>query len=162
MKSILLIGCLFPLFLAAQDCKVLSETDPFTKETRLSSGFIALQGGNSVTIEADKTELDYFFIINERCFNDQSTVLIYFEGSKQKYTYRNSGSQNCTGYFHYKFKNGATTQLQAQKLGTMKVSQMVFTDTDKKQVTVTLTPEQQDAFMKAAACVTGEAKKLIK
>lgn len=162
MKSILLITCLFPLFLSAQECKVLTETDPYTKETKMSSGFISLQGGASVSVEADSKELDFFFIINDKCFNDASAVVVYFEGSKQKTTYRNSGSMNCTGYFHFKFRNGTVTPTQAQKLATMKVSQLVFTDSDKKQVTVSLTPEQQKVFMESAACVTTEAKKLIK
>lgn len=162
MKSILLITCLFPLFLAAQECKVLTDVDPYTKETKMSSGFISLQGGSSVSVEADSKEIDYFFIIGENCFNDASTVIIYFEGSKQKTTYRNSGSMNCTGYFHFKFRNGTVTPTQAQKLATLKVTQLVFTDSNKKQVTVSLTPEQQTLFMQSAACVTTEAKKLIK
>lgn len=162
MKSILLIGCLFPLFVAAQECKVFTDTDPYTKETKLSSGSISLQGGSSVSVEADSKELDYFFIINDRCFNDQSTLIIYFEGSRQKVTYRNSGSMNCTGYFHFIVKNSATTPLQVQKLSTIKISQLEFTDSDKKKVTLTLAPDQQETFMKSAACVTEQAKKLIK
>jgi hypothetical protein len=128
----------------------------------MSSGFISLQGGSSVTVEADSKELDFFFIVNGKCFNDGSTVVVYFADSKLKTTYRNGGNMNCTGYFHFRFKNGNVTPLQVQKLGTMKVSQLVFVDSDKKQVTVSLSPEQQKIFMESAACVTAEAKKLIK
>jgi hypothetical protein len=163
MKSILLISCLFPLFLSAQECKVLSETDPYTKETRLSSGFIALQGGSSVSVEADSKEIDIFFIINDRCFDDDaSNVVAYFEGTKVKTTYRNAGSMNCTGYFHIRVRNGTVTPTNIKKMATQKVTQFVFTDSNKKQVTVTLSPEQQEIFMKSAGCVTEEAKKLIK
>jgi hypothetical protein len=162
MKSIFLISCLFPLFLSAQEGKVLTETDPYTKETKISSGFISLQGGASVSVEADSKELDFFFIINGKCFNDASTAVVYFDSSRLKTTYRNSGSMNCTGYFHFKFRNGTVTPTQVQKLGTMKVSQFVFVDSDKKQVTISFTPEQQKVFMESAACVTAEAKKLIK
>jgi hypothetical protein len=162
MKSILLIVCLFPLFLSAQECKVLTETDPYTKETKISSGFISLPGGASVTVEADSKEVDYFFIVNDKCFNDGSTVVIHFDSTRVKSTYRNSGSMNCTGYFHFKFRNGTTTPVQAKKLGTQKITQLVFTDTNKKEATLTLTPEQQELFMKSATCVMEEAKKLIK
>jgi hypothetical protein len=69
---------------------------------------------------------------------------------------------NCDGYFHFTFKNGANTPLPVQKLGTIKVTQFIFTDTDKKQVVVSLLPEHQDTFMTAVNCVVNESKKLIK
>jgi hypothetical protein len=161
MKLLLLGGCLFPLFLLAQDCKILRETDPYTKETKLSSGFISLPG-ITVTVDADSKEIDFFFVVPDKCFNDASTVFIFFEGSKVKTTYRNAGSMNCDGYFHFKFRNSTATTGVLQKLGTQHVVQLVFTGNDKKQVTVNLLPEQQKIFMAAANCIVTEAKKLIK
>jgi hypothetical protein len=161
MKSILIIVCLFPLLAVAQDCKVLKETDPYTKETKMSTGFISLQGG-TLTIDVDSKEIDFFFTIENKCFNDAATVFVFFEGSKQKATFRNAGSMNCEGFFHFKFKNSQTTPLNVQKLSTLKVAQFIFNSDDKKPTVISLLPDQQETFMKAAGCVIGEGKSLVK
>lgn len=161
MKFIWLIVFLFPVFLAAQDCKLITDKDPYTKETKLSTGFITLQGA-TVSIEADKTEIDFFFTVPDKCFNDNSTVLIYFEGSKTKTTFRNAGSMNCDGYFHFKFKNGQVTPTVLKNLSTKKVAQFIFNADEKKPFTVSLLADQQDIFMKGASCIADEAKTLIK
>jgi hypothetical protein len=163
MKLMWLVTFLFPAFLSAQDCKVLKEQDPYTKEIKMTSGFISLQGA-SLSVEADKSEIDFFFIVADKCFNDATSLQIFFEGSRSKATFRNAGSMNCDGYFHFKFKNGAVTPTAVKNLSTKKVTQFVFNmkDDDKKPITITLRPDQQDALMKAAACVSEEAKSLIK
>lgn len=163
MKAVLFIVCLFPALLQAQDqdCKITRETDPYTKETKLSSGFVTLQGG-TVTVESDSKEIDLFFIVPGKCFNDASTLFIFFEGSKVKMTYRNAGNMNCDGYFHVKFRNGQNTATPLQKLSAQKVTQLVFTGNDKKAVTLDLSPEQQNLFMKAVSCLAAEAKTIIK
>ena len=78
MKYITLAFFLAPLFLSAQDtaatvCKLVKETDPYTRETKLSSGFISLQGA-SLTIDADNKEIDFFFAVPDKCFPDLSTL----------------------------------------------------------------------------------------
>lgn len=163
MKSIWLAAFLFPVFLSAQDCKVLKEQDPYTKEIKMSSGFISLQGA-SISVEADKGEIDFFFIVPDKCFNDATSLQIFFEGTRSKATFRNAGSMNCDGYFHFKFKNGTVTPTAVKNLASKKVVQFVFNlkDDDKKPITITLRPEQQDAIMKAAGCVSEEAKTLLK
>lgn len=161
MKHLLLIACLFPVALLAQDCKISRETDPYTREVKLSSGFVSLQNA-SVTIEADSKELDFFFVLPDKCFSDASTIFIFFEGNKIKTTYRNAGSMNCDGYFHVKFRNTASTTGVLQKLSSQKVARFIFTGNDKKEITVTLTPDQQELFMKATTCTITEAKTLIK
>lgn len=173
MKYILPLLCLLPLFLSAQqqtqaagqpsvdNCKLVKETDPYTRETKLSSGFITLQGA-SLTVDADNKEIDFFFAISDKCFNDASTVFIYFEGSKTKTTYRNSGSINCEGYFHFVFKNGITTPTVLKKLATQKTANFVFTGSDNKATTVSLLPDQQKTLMEITACMIEESKTLIK
>jgi len=161
MRFVFALAFLLPLMAHSQDCKLLRETDPYTKETKISSGFITLQGG-TVSIDADSREVDFFFVIQGKCFNDQSTVFVYFEGSKTKATYRTSNSMNCDGYFHFTVKNAATTPLQVQKLGANKVTQFIFTDSDRKQLVISLLPDQQDTFMTSVNCVINESKKLIK
>ena len=168
MKYISLIVFLIPLFLSAQDpiaigCKLIKETDPYTKETKLSSGFISLQAAASLSIDADSKEIDFFFTIPDECYTDASTVFIFFEGTKVKATYRNTGSMNCDGYFHFNFRNGAGTPSGLQKLAAQKVTSFVFTGSDKKRpTTVSLLPDQQKTFMEVAACMIAESKTLIK
>ena len=168
MKYISLVIFLLPLFLSAQDpiaigCKLIKEADPFTKETKLSSGFISLQVGASLSIDADSREIDFFFTVPDECYTDASTVFIFFEGTKVKATYRNSGSMNCDGYFHFVFRNGAGTPSGLQKLATQKVTSFVFTGTNvKRPTTISLLPDQQKTFMEVTACMITESKTLIK
>ena len=166
MKYILLFIFLAPLFGLAQDsaaidCKLVKETDPYTRETKLSSGFMSLQGA-SITVDADNKEIDFFFAVPGKCFSDASTVFIFFEGSKIKTTYRNTGSVNCEGYFHFIFKNGITTPTVLKKLATQKVANFIFTDNDKKTTIVSLLPDQQKALMEASHCIIEQSKTLIK
>ena len=166
MKYIAIIVFLLPFFLSAQDtttigCKLLKETDPYTRVTKLSSGFISMQGA-SLTIDADNKEIDFFFAVPDKCFADASTVFIFFEGSKIKTTYRNSGSMNCDGYFHFVFKNGITTPTVLKKLASQKVANFIFTGSDAKATTVSLLPDQQKSLMQITACMIEESKTLIK
>lgn len=161
MKAFLFVLMVLPSFAFAQECKVIKETDPYTKETRYSSGLINLQSGN-VSVEADSKEIDFFFTVEGKCFNDASTVYIFFEGSKVRTTYRNAGGMNCDGYFHFKFKNNKATTGVLQKLTTQKVAQFVFTDNSKKETIVSLLPDQQESFINLATCLVNEAKQLIK
>lgn len=167
MKRFFVIGLLFPLFSAAQDtvavnCKLSRETDPFTKEIKISTGFLQLDGG-SVTMDATKTEIDFLFSIEgaDRCYDDNSTALIFFEGSKLKLTARNGGSMNCEGLFHFIFKNSLSQTSVLSKLTTQKVNRIVFTGNNKKETTIPLTAVDQQAFITLANCITREAKTLI-
>lgn len=168
MKFASLIVLFSPLFLSAQDpiavpCKLIKETDPYTKETKLSSGFMSLQIGATLTIDADSKEIDFFFTVPDECYNDASTVFIYFEGSKVKTSYRNSGSMNCDGYFHFIFRNGEATPSILQKIATEKVASFVFTGNDKKKpTTISLLPDQQKMLMEITTCMIAESKALIK
>ncbi len=165
MKLISLVLVLVSLLSASpvfsQDCKLLRETDPYTREAKLSTGFIALQNA-SVTIDADSKEIDFFFTLPDKCFEDESTIFIFFEGTRTRTTYRNQGSMNCDGYFHFKYKNTESPNFVLKKLASMKVTQFVFLPRDKKEVTIALLPDQQEALMKAADCIIKEGNGLIK
>ena len=166
MKLVFFTCFLLPLFAHAQDstavaCRLIRETDPYTKEVRLSSGFISLQGA-TLSIDADSKEIDFFFVVDSKCYEDESTVFIFFDGSKAKTTFRNSGSMNCDGYFHFMFRNGLSTPSVLQKLATQKVAHFIFTGNDKKAVTVDLLPDQQKALMEITSCLIAESKTLIK
>jgi hypothetical protein len=161
MKLLLTIIALIPFALSAQDCNIAKETDPYTKEVKFSSGFISLQGA-TVNVEANSKEIDFFFVIPGKCFKDATSGLVYFEGTRSRATIRNTGSMNCEGNYHFTFRNGAATTNVLKKLGTMKVSQFVFKDSDDKDVVIELIPAQQEALMKAASCVTENGKTLLK
>ena len=163
MKYIIIIILLLPIFAVSQDCKLNKDTDPFTKETKLSTGFIRLQNA-SVTIDADKAEIDFFFSLNgnEKCFDNNSVASVFFEGTKAKTTSRNSGSMNCDGFFHFNYKNTLGTNSLLQRLSTQKISSILFTGNNKTETRITFNPEQQQIVMQLTTCVINEAKKLLK
>lgn len=167
MKYILVLVLFFPLFLAAQDpiaigCKLNRETDPFTKEIKISTGFIPMDGG-SVTIDATKAEIDFLFSIEgaDKCFDNNSTAFIFFEGTKLKLTAHNGGSMNCEGLFHFIFRNTASLPSMLTKMTTQKINHIVFKGNNKKESTINLSPADQQLFMTLAECLVNEAKKLI-
>lgn len=168
MKKLLFLFLIAPFFATAQDtaasaCKLIRETDPFTKETRLSTGFIFLDGG-SVTIDADSKEIDVLFSIEgaDKCYDNNSTAAIFFEGVKTKLNSRNGGTMNCEGLFHFVFKNSASTPSLLQKIMTQKINHIVFTGNNKKESTINISAKDQDALLSLASCLVNEAKKLIK
>lgn len=169
MKHLLSLLFLVPVFLSAQDstkaaCKLIRETDPYTKETKLSTGFIFLDGG-SVTIDADSKEIVFLFSIEgpNRCFDDNSTADLFFEGLKSKTMSRNGGTMNCEGLFQFVFKNSRSNPTTVlQRLLTKKTTQFIFTGNTGKPITVTVGPKEQEALMTLANCLVNEAKALIK
>src|SRR3954447_25239298 len=116
MKKMIFAIALFPFIALAQDCNIKKETDGFTREPRLSTGFIKLQS-STLSIDADKKEFDFFFTIegSDKCFDDQSTVVVMFEGSKQRNTFRSTGSMNCEGLFHFTVRNGPETPFAVKR-----------------------------------------------
>ena len=160
---LLLLTLTLTFSLAAQECKVKKTTDPYTKEIRLSSGFIQLDGG-SVTIDADSKEIDILFSVEgtDVCFDNNSSVFIFFEGSKSKGSIRNGGSMNCEGLFHFIFKNSASTTSLLNRMMTQKITHIVFSGNNKKETTVTVGPLEQDVVKNFTSCVVNEAKSLIR
>jgi hypothetical protein len=164
MKITLLVLSLLPIFALAQNCKLRKETDQFTQQPKITTGFIPL-GYERLTIDATSKEIDFFFSLNSvkdsKCFDDESTVTIVYEGDRLKYNARNSGTMNCDGYFHFTLRNGATTATSLQNLSTKKVKTIRFTN--KKIITdIQPTEEQKTVLMDMAACIAKEAKTLIK
>ncbi|HMU47092.1 MAG TPA: hypothetical protein PKC72_12040 [Chitinophagaceae bacterium] len=166
MKYFVLFLLVLPITGLSQDCKLHRDTDPYTKETKLSTGFIFFTGG-SVTIDADSKEITVLFSIEgvDKCYDNNSIAEIYFEGIKSKTTTRNAGTMNCEGLFQFVFRNSnssPTTLLQ--RMCTKKITQIIFTSNDKKQTKTTITVQQQeqDILMNLANCLVNEAKTLIK
>lgn len=163
MKFSWLLLFFLPVYMHAQDCKLSRETDPFTKETKLSTGFMFFSGA-SLTIDADSKEVDLLFSLEgaNKCFDNNSTAVVFFEGTKVKMNLRNAGTMNCEGLFHFIYKNSVNTTTQLQKLTTQRVSQIVFTDANKKEMTVTLTGKDQELLISLGTCLVNEAKTLIR
>lgn len=163
MKYILVVACLFPVSLYAQDCQVKKIIDPYTKEVRISTGFIQLQGA-SLSIEADSKEVDFFFSVDgkEKCFNDASTIVVTYDSVKMKGTYRNNGPVNCEGFFHIIYKNGQATPTMMSRLVTKRIATILITGTNKTETKITLSPEEQQMIISKADCLIKEAKKLLK
>jgi hypothetical protein len=161
MKYQLFLLLLLPFYSRAQDCKLKNRKDPYTREIRLSTGFITLDAAQ-VSIEASKSEVDFMFSFGSgKCFDDACTAALYYEGSKLKTNFKNNGTMNCDGLFHFTFRNTDPTPSALQNLAIKKVTSIRFKDNAKKEIVVTLTAEQQQIFMNQAACIINEAKKLL-
>ena len=163
MKYIVIIISFISSVVSAQECKLKKETDLFTKETKLSTGFIFLKGG-SVTVDADSKEIDILFSVEgtDKCFDNNSTAIIFFEGSKVKTTFRNGGTMNCEGLFHFIFKNSVATNSQLKKITTQKITQIIITGSSKKESFINIAPIEQQKFIELATCLVNDAKGLIK
>jgi hypothetical protein len=167
MKYTLLLVLCLPLLSFSQDCKLTKSSDPFTHETKLSTGFASFNNGVAkVSISADATPstIDLFFWVRNdgSCFDDESTAIIFFDGERSKSIFKNSGSMNCDGAFHISFKNLSSTSYQLQKIATKKITSIKLTTTNKTEIPITLTEDQKMLLMTMAACATNEGKGLIK
>jgi hypothetical protein len=133
MKNILLLALVMPFISVAQDCKLNKTTDPYTKETKLSTGFIPLTSGtNRVSLSVDMTpkEINFLFFFpnagESKCFDDASTAFAIYEGERLRTMYRNSGAMNCEGYFQLSFRNVPTTPSNLNNLSIKKISTFRF------------------------------------
>jgi hypothetical protein len=166
MKNALLFFSLFPLFSIAQDCTLKKTVDPFTHETKLSTGFQNFTGnGLTVSISADATpkEVDFFIWIkgDNKCFDSESVANMTFEGERARTMLHNAGSMNCDGAFHFVFKNTPTTASWLNRMATKKVATIKLTGTDKKEMVIAFSEEQKALFQTMANCMATEGKTII-
>jgi hypothetical protein len=168
MKCIALF-LLFPLYSLGQNCNLKTERDPYTKELKISTGFIKLnpEAGNiRLSIEATSTEIDFLFVLQDGkqslCFDKQSTATVFYDGTRLKSNIKNAGSMNCEGLFQFNFKNSESTPSLLKNLAERKLGSIKFTTTNKTEKEVLLTVEDQEAIMQLTTCLLNEAKGLIK
>jgi hypothetical protein len=160
MKQLFVAVLFFPIALFAQDCALKKEKDQFTQKERLSTGFIQLTN-SKLSITADEKELDFFLSVgSDKCFDDASTVSVVFEDGRTKSNFRNSGSMNCEGLFHFTIRNTATTNSNLQRMATKKIKAIVLTN-DKNTTSILVNEAQQDLLLKAASCMANESKTLL-
>lgn len=168
MKNILALFILFPFFASAQDsCGLKKTTDPFTHQTKISTGFVSFVNNGvqlSISVDATPTDIDFFlwFTDGSKCFDEQSTIQIVFEGDRMKSNYRNSGSMNCEGAFHFTFKNTASTNSNLQRLIDKKVNAFHITGPNKTLTDIAFSAEQKMQLRKMVSCVVQQGKSLIK
>jgi len=165
MKLVSLLFCLVPYFVSAQDsCLLKNEKDRFNQDPRLTTGFISFGGGNDkflLSISADKREVDYFFALDNSamCFDDYSRVILTYD-SKQRGNFKNGGTTNCKGYFHFIFTNQENLNLNLTNLSQKKIVSLQFTDTGNNKKILTLRPEDQEKIRKLTLCVIDQLDEL--
>ena len=167
MKKLVVLLFLLPTFLFAQECQLKKTVDPFTHETKLSTGFQTFNGkGQMVSISADANakEIDFFVWVKGegKCFDTESTANVIFDGERTRANFRNSGSMNCDGAFHFIFKNTPTTQSWLNRMINKKVATIKLTGAGGKEYMIALSEEQKTLLQNMAACIATEAKTLLK
>ena len=159
MKYYFALLLLSPLFPAAQDCNLRTAKDTYTREIKVSTGLISLNNA-SYSIQATKSEIDFMFSIEGKCFDDASVASVFFEGTRVKSNFKNSGTMNCDGLFHFTFRNTNPLPSALSNLGTKKITAVRFKDNSNKETGVILTAEQQQMLTALINCISNEAKKL--
>ena len=168
MKYLLTFIFFIPIFSPAQDtCKLKRETDPFTHQTKVTTGFIPFISNGiqlSISIDATSNEIDFFLWVQNdpKCFDNTSTIQINFEGERLKANFKNTGSMNCEGAFHFTFRNTATTPSHLERLTSRKVNSIRMTGNSKTVTEITFTEEQKNQLSRMASCIVKESKTLIK
>jgi len=169
MKKIVFILLLaFPFLTKAQDsCKLKKSTDPYTKETRVTTGFVPFNSDGvqfSISIEITKTEIDFFLWIKDdsKCFDNNSDVQVTYSGERIKTTYKNTGSVNCDGAFHFTFRNSSSIPSNLKRLMEKKVASMKFKGRGGEETQITFTEEQMEKLQQMTSCAVNEARALQK
>src|SRR6185295_7642059 len=117
MKYYLALVLLSPFFSPAQDCNLRTSKDPYTKEVKVTTGLISLNNAQ-YSIQATKSEIDFMFSIEGKCFDDASSASVFFEGTRLKSNFKNGGTTNCDGLFHSTFRNTDPLPSALSNLGT--------------------------------------------
>ncbi len=160
MKHIFALIWIVPFFSRAQDCNLKTMKDPYTREIKISTGLISLNNGQ-FSVEATKSEIDFMFSVDGKCFDNASTAAVFFEGTRVKTNLKNSGTMNCEGLFHFTFRNTNPSPSALLNLAAKKITSIRFKDNTRKETGISFTEEQQQVFMNLTNCIINEAKKLL-
>jgi hypothetical protein len=166
--SLIAVLFMIPFFASAQDtCQLKKTTDPFTHQTKISTGFVAFNLNGtplSISVDATNTDIDFFlwFTGAQKCFDDVSMIQINFEGDRYKQNFKNTGSMNCEGAFHFSFKNAANTSPQLQRLVDKKINSFHIIGPNKTITDVSFSQEQKQQLARMVGCVVRDSKALLK
>jgi len=159
MKYYLALVLLSPFFSPAQDCNLRTSKDPYTKEVKVTTGLISLNNAQ-YSIQATKSEIDFMFSIEGKCFDDASGASVFFEGTRSKSNFKNGGTTNCDGLFHFTFRNTDPLPSALTNLGTKKITSIRFKDNTNKETGIIFTAEQEQTLSNLINCIINEAKKV--
>jgi hypothetical protein len=152
--------------MTAQDCELRDDKDQYNQGVRLTTGFKEFAKGENefiFSVSADKRELDLFFSLsnpNGICFDDYSRATVIFEGGKQRATFKNGGTTNCKGNFHFVFKNQETQPVSLTNISQKKVEKIILAGSSEKKIELTPTAEEQELIKTMINCVVKELEKL--
>ncbi|HEV8504788.1 MAG TPA: hypothetical protein VGQ53_05295, partial [Chitinophagaceae bacterium] len=132
---------------------------PYTREIKVSTGLVTLNNAQ-YSIQATKSEIDFMFSLEGKCFDDVSTASVFFDGTRVKSNFKNSGTMNCEGLFHFTFRNTNPLPSALSNLGTKKITAIRFKDNTNKETGIILTADQQQMLTTLVNCMINEAKKL--
>src|SRR4029079_2794143 len=138
MKYCLALLLLAPFLSPAQECHLKTSKDPYTREVKVSTGLISLNNAQ-YSIQATKSEIDFMFSIEGKCFDDASSASVFFEGTKVKSNFRNGGKTNWDGLFHFAFRNTDPLPSPLTNLGTKKITSIRFKDNTNKETGIMFT-----------------------
>ena len=168
IKYFISLCLLAQISLFAQDCKIKRSIDPYTKEAKVSTGFVAFGAGSDMfrlTADASKTDVEFIISLNNakegKCFSDASIAVLTFEGGKIKSTIKNTGSMNCEGSFTLGFKNATSTPAPVNNLIAKKLISMKLTGNNKQVTEIVLTDAEGERLKQMAGCLVAEAKSLL-
>lgn len=162
--TLLVLTLLFASGVKAQECNLFKDVDTYSKQEKLSTGFVAVNGAN-LTIDATKTEIDFLITTTkgDKCFDSNTSAVILFADGKQKFTLRNNGTMNCDGDFHVVGRNTATVIPSfLQRITKQKVQKITIKGRGGKDIDITLNEAQQQQFFDLATCIAEQAKTLVK
>jgi len=168
MKKLIAAILFFPLFSIAQDCDLKDEKDQYNQDPRLTTGFKEFVKGPEefiFSVTADKTDVDLFFSLSKSngiCFDDYSRATIVFEGGKQRASFRNGGTTNCKGNFHFVFKNQESLPANLTNLTLKKIQSIQLTGNNEKKVELKPSSEEQELLKQMITCVVNELENLRK
>ena len=168
IKPLFFLALLMPFGMFAQDCKIKRSNDPYTKEAKVSTGFVAFGAGSDrfhFTADGNKTDLEFIISLNNakegKCFSDASTAVLTFEGGKLKSTIKNTGSMNCEGSFTMGFKNTTSTPAAVKNLIAKKLISIKLIGNNKQVTEIVLNDEEGERLKFMAGCLVAEAKSLL-
>ncbi len=164
MKIVLVILFLTTLNTYAQDCQLKDEKDRYNQGTTITTGFKSIGVGSDkflFSVSADKTEVDIFFVLEKSalCFNEFSRAMIQFE-KRQKGSFRNGGTTNCKGFFHFIFPNQQNLNPNLNNLSFKKIENIQFTGNENEKKIITIQPKDQSIILESVACILSELEKL--
>src|SRR5947209_2485329 len=168
MKYIIIPCLLLSMVSFSQDCKLKKETDPFTHITRLTTGFVPFVSKTgvhfSLSVDATSSDIDFFFLFpgESKCFDEASTAVVNYEGDRLKANFKNAGSMNCEGAFHFNFRNLTVAPSALERLSQKRINSIKITGSNNTVTEVTLDDEYKKLFLNIVACIIKESKSLIR